>query len=853
MANDALACARLVRLARLFNNPRWNGVDFVEVSDAQRSLCVHFFGAIPEDLTVANVRIEGGRRIRDIRVLALAIDRSGDPDHDDCLRITLDKIGDSSTYRLCFVEVATALGQAARERPFHGLDPRYACVQFRFRLDCAADIDCRSDSSCAPPVLPAPEIDYLAKDYASLRRLMLDRLALTMPAWREQHVPDLGVTLVELLAYTADYLSYYQDAVATEAYLDTARQRISVRRHVRLIDYRMHEGCNARAWVTLESASDVGPLPLAGLYFITGFAQLGAQAGAVLSHDTLARYPASAYEVFEPLASDPQAQLRVRAAHSRIGLHTWGDSECCLPAGATRATLRDGAPLGEGGGDGPARVLDLKPGDVLIFEEVRGPTTGAVADADPAHRHAVLLTAVTPALDELLGQPVLEIEWAAADALPFALCLSARLSPQYDCVRIDDITIAHGNVVLVDHGRRAAADPLGPVPAQSELGECACDGSVLETSTVPAVFRPTLAAHGLVWREPFQAAGTAAAMLAQDPRQALPDLVLAERGGAPGTDWEPRYDLLASGPEDRHVVVEMDDTRRAHLRFGDGDLGRRPDAGTGFDTRYRTGGGAAGNVGHDAIAYLVLRAGVLDVAGLVVRNPLPARGGVEPEPLDEVRQFAPAAFRRQRLRAVTAADYAELAQQDERLQRAAADLSWTGSWYEARVAIDPLGAEAAEPALLAQVDAMLQPYRRIGHDLAIAPARYVPVALSLQVCVLPHYTRGEVRGRLLQVLGNRRLADGSTGLFHPDNLSFGEGLYLSPIVAAVAAVEGVQNVTVLRFERADQGGDPAVAADPGAPINTGVLALGPMEIAQLDNDPDFPENGTLTLLLGGGR
>ena len=36
-----------------------------------------------------------------------------------------------------------------------------------------------------------------------------------------------------VFAYTADYLSYYQDAVATEAYLDTARQRISVRRHVR--------------------------------------------------------------------------------------------------------------------------------------------------------------------------------------------------------------------------------------------------------------------------------------------------------------------------------------------------------------------------------------------------------------------------------------------------------------------------------------------------------------------------------------------------------------------------------------------------------------------------------------------
>ena len=58
-----------------------------------------------------------------------------------------------------------------------------------------------------------------------------------MPDWQERHVPDLGIALVEVLAYVGDYLSYYQDAVATEAYLDTARRRISVRRHARLVDY----------------------------------------------------------------------------------------------------------------------------------------------------------------------------------------------------------------------------------------------------------------------------------------------------------------------------------------------------------------------------------------------------------------------------------------------------------------------------------------------------------------------------------------------------------------------------------------------------------------------------------------
>jgi hypothetical protein len=43
----------------------------------------------------------------------------------------------------------------------------------------------------------------------------------------------------------------------------------------------------------------------------------------------------------------------------------------------------------------------------------------------------------------------------------------------------------------------------------------------------------------------------------------------------------------------------------------------------------------------------------------------------------------------------------------------------------------------------------------------------------------------------------------------------------------------------------------------GAPANReiefGVLPLGPLEIAQLDNDPTFPDRGKLTLTLGGGR
>src|SRR5207247_9434579 len=111
---------------------------------------------------------------------------------------------------------------------------------------------CEAIDTCVDTVAPAPQIDYLARDYASFRRLMLDRLAVLIPDWRERNAADVGIALVELLAYSADRLSYFQDAAATEAYLGTARRRTSVRRHARLVDYPVHEGANARAWISFE-------------------------------------------------------------------------------------------------------------------------------------------------------------------------------------------------------------------------------------------------------------------------------------------------------------------------------------------------------------------------------------------------------------------------------------------------------------------------------------------------------------------------------------------------------------------------------------------------------------------------
>jgi hypothetical protein len=851
------------------------GLDYVEVSSDQRTLYAYFLGKLPPEFRgdgpalVDHLRIEGGERITGIRILDVDPKIGDDPELDDWLEIRLDRYGDHAPYALHLVDVADT-------------DPLYASATFSFKVGCPSDLDCAPQAACIETPPPEPAIHYLARDYASFRRLIQDRLAAIAPRWDERHAPDLGVAISEVLAYVGDHLAYYQDAVATEAYLDTARQRISVRRHARLVDYRLHEGCNARAWVAIETDQDIQFAPRE-IAFLAGIdpqlplpTVLGPRAFASVAPVDLSRLQ---HETFEPRGGDT---LRWYAAHSRIEFYDWGRDDCCLPRGATSVTLRDAWV-----GDGDARALQLQPGDVLIFREVRGARTGLEADADPERCWAVRLTGVhrgedslfpllpapshhdeeapsTPEIDAKTAAasasqrayrqqraqepptprstPLLHVEWDAADALPFPLCLSA-LGPAPDCARIRGISIAHGNVVEVDHGRRQDDVPLGTVPADGGTSECLCEGQPGQIEPQPAKIRWRLAHAPLTHREPPPPSPPPASRsLEQDPRRALPALRLRDSSGGL---WTPVPDLLDSGADDRHVVVETDNDGIAHLRFGDGELGRRPDPGATFTADYRIGSGLAGNVGPGAINRLRLLDRELDGLGLRVFNPMAARGGRDPESLAEARMYAPGAYRRERLRAVTADDYAEFAQRDPRVQRAACELVWTGSWYEADVALDPLGRVPATEPLLGEVETALHAVRRMGHDLHVEPARYVAIDLGLEVCALPGYERGAVKAALLERFGRRRMRDGSLGYFHPDRLSFGEPLRMSAIVAEAMAVPGVECVRVTRLQR--------TFLPPNRELEDGLLALARYEIARLDNDPNHPEHGSFAIEVRGGR
>jgi hypothetical protein len=863
----AYRCHDRRRRALAIAHERANGIDFIEVLDReapagsprQRTLLVHLLKDVG-DLRRDNVRIDGGVRVPRVGVswafradrfstdeeqadeepnwLATPAERAlfaGLADAGRTLVVRTDSAGDFSRYTLRLTESAEHLS------PPEPFDAQLAALAFSFKVDCPNDFDCTPDEPPAPTSGDEPLIDYLAKDYDSFRRLMLDRLSVVMPTWSERHPADATVALVELLAYVGDGLSYYQDAVAGEAYLGLARRRRSVRRHARLLDYPMHDGCNARAWLTLEVGQDGDGRVLPGPSALLSppavqFVTRTEGPGGSLTEAGFAAALAQGAAVFEPLHA-----LTLFRAHNEIRFHTWGDEDCRLPRGATRAALHDD--VGVGG------RLRLRRGDVLVLGE-------RTALGGRARCHAVRLTHVDPEatldeasgartapparIDEISEEAYVEVAWADEDALPFSLCLSTRAVTGE---AVPDVAVAWGNVVLADHG----------VTREERLGERLgerLDGPGGDAHLLPA---GPITQQGQgpsrtgARRGPFDPTASASEATRSRPCSALPAVRVLQEGS--GDTWEPRRDLLSSGRFDRHLVVEVEDDGSARLRFGDGSHGARPRDGAGLTARYRLGNGRAGNVGAGTITGVFVSAaaarngGALDGESIVrLTNPLPAGGGEDPEPSARVKLHAPHAFRVQE-RAVTEADYAELAERHPEVHKARATFRWTGSWSTVFVTVDRQGGRALDADFLAAMHDHLGRYRLAGHDVRVEGPVIVGLDLGLRVCVASGSLRSDVARRVREALGSRVLR-GERGFFHPDRWTFAQDVHGSELYERILRVDGVASATITTLKR--------FGRRPDGELESGLLATGRLEIVRLDDDANFPEHGRLTIDVTGG-
>jgi hypothetical protein len=858
-------CHDRVRRDLLLKVQQLNGIDFIEFEvipgpPRRYVLHVHFLLDLPLNaygLTaqLSQLQVLGGTRITNIAVTRATRTSA------KVLDIEVDRQGDYSPYLLA---IGWSRGESMarpgddgvwRWEPgswtfdFAALDRPFSVAPINFRPGCAVGFDCAPGDDCPPEVLPEPALDYLARDYASFRQLLIDLVAQRQPAWTERSAADIGMALLELFAYEGDHLSYYQDAVGTEAYLDTARQRISAKRHARLVDYQMHDGRNAWTFVHFNVSS--GGLVPQGQQLLT-------RVTAPFRHDSQPPGIVVRELTEDDYRGDPAlAQVRVfetagevvcRPLNNTIHIHTWGNEQCCLPRGTRTAHLYTV-------NGGVAQRPPLKAGDYLLLEEVLGPITGSPADRDPSHRQVVRITSVNPdpfsaagpgadamrdrlflAATDASGSPtpvtggtpplvsstlpLLEVTWRADDALRFPLCVSAKKD---DLTHIRGIAVARGNLVATDHGRTVEESLDFDPPAEDP-------GIRLHLSQGPLTMQGAPGA---------------------DARAASPAITLDVWHGQQRSTWLPSPTLLSRGEFDQRFVVDIDNAGRAVLRFGDGQYGQRFVGVTRAAASYRVGNGAAGNIGADALWHIVRPRAAQGWPDIVeVRNPLPAEDGVDPETIEEVRQYAPAAFRASQHRAVTEEDYRTAALTVDGVSGAMAAFRWTGSWYTVFVAIDPVdpsnvvtnerGLTSLAPTFKQHVLDALTSYRLAGYDLEIRAARYLPLKITIQLCPKAGYFGGDVaRAVSLALAGSTRRA---RGFFNALNFTFGQPVYLSALYAAIEAVDGVESATVTVFH--------PYGRQPGNELSTGLIPVGAWEIARLDNDPSNMENGTLTIFSG---
>jgi hypothetical protein len=169
-----------------------------------------------------------------------------------------------------------------------------------------------------------------------------------------------------------------------------------------------------------------------------------------------------------------------------------------------------------------------------------------------------------------------------------------------------------------------------------------------------------------------------------------------------------------------------------------------------------------------------------------------------------------------------------------------AQRAWSGSWPLIATVVDLKVAGDEADKARAGLQAHLDDMRMLGTEAAVVSGTPVGLLIALEVCLRPGFDPESMRTEILRLL--RPGTDERPGVFHPSHLQLGSAVYLSVVIAAVAALTGVDAVEVLEARR---------LSDPPGTVRT-VIAVAPDEVAVLDDDPAQPERGRLDVRVKGG-
>lgn len=818
------------RYALIAQSTTVTGLDFIYVHADQVTLDVRFLSdpsaldtPLVDDLNTGQVAIlpvEEG----DPQVEITGISWTNSAAGDNVLRVVVASPGGFSPYRLSINDPR--------------VDPYFSSLKFTFKANCPSDVDCDiCPPECPPDDVTDFPVDYRARDFWSFRTALLDFATQRYPNWgeaKDRHAADVGVMLAEVMSALGDDLAYYQDRVAREAYLETATQRRSVRRHAELVDYELHDGRGASGWLDVQVGAGQGTLPA------------GTSVWSVAPDGTKIYFSVGT-------GLEDATNYVVSVARNALPAHIWHETDLCLPFGSTHVDIEGAHATDLQFNDPPA---DPSGRWVLLRTDPRDPSI-------PTRRQLVRVTSIEEIQDPLLGVTVTRLTWSLDQATAHDMQLAT-------------LTV-HGNMVPVTAGRTitqrftigpsdhpddrpSAVEREGRVLSNASAGctcvEDSCDCGPI--SRVPTYLRslPATDTEGLVWLGPD--------LETLQPQISVNRVEPAGAGWNNVQPWDFRRSFIgvnSSEPLDFHFTLEDGFWTRVvgyqrtngeivhqdyvggdgkTVRFGDGEFGRIPEVGNIFQVEYRVGNGPVGNLPADAISNI--ESGFPFVAS--VSNPLPTTGGVAAQSLDEARQLAPEAFRAVTYRAVTKADYAEAVERLDWVQRAGASFRWTGSWLTAFVAPDPRHAFTLSAAHAQSAREQLDRFRQAGRDTAVLGPRYVDIDLKITVCAVSHAFRDEVAAMVMETLFGTTGFRPKPGFFSPDNFTFGTPLERSALEAAIQATSGVEAVKSISIRRRGW--------FDWRDLTELTFEVASNEVIRLENDPDHPDRGTLNLYMEGG-
>lgn len=274
-------------------------------------------------------------------------------------------------------------------------------------------------------------------------------------------------------------------------------------------------------------------------------------------------------------------------------------------------------------------------------------------------------------------------------------------------------------------------------------------------------------------------------------------LVVAEDAGRPleiWVRWTEAPDFYASGPRDRHYVL---DHLAGTVQFGDGISGMIPPMASGNIRMrsYRTGGGVQGNKPAGAITEL--RTTVPYVQG--VTNYVAASGGAEAETYESLIERMPRTIRHSG-RAVTYEDYEDLAMLASPEVARARCVRFYDEKDVGKVAllVVPRSADAKPiPSLemKKRVEEFIEQRNAPLVQLTVEEPEYVEVSVIVDIAPISL----EAAGRLKQVVPERisRFLHPLVGGFEGEGWGFGRKPHLSDLYYLIEAIPGVDHITSL--------------------------------------------------------